>query len=53
VIRFLMSLVFIGLFLYFNVTEPFRFVFTFFALYLFYTSFEIYENNRKLRRDLK
>ncbi len=53
VIRFLFCLVFVGVFLYFKVASPNRFVLTFFAFYLFYTCFEIYGLYRNLRRDLE
>jgi O-antigen/teichoic acid export membrane protein len=51
VAKLLMSLVFIGLFLYRGLSDSFLFVINFFALYLFYTSFEIYGLYRNLRRD--
>ncbi|TLV01159.1 hypothetical protein [Dyadobacter luticola] len=49
--RIILSLVFIGLFLYQGLTDSFLFVTNFFALYLFYTCFEIYGLYRNLRRD--
>jgi O-antigen/teichoic acid export membrane protein len=49
--RIILSLVFIGLFLYRGLTDSFLFVINFFALYLFYTCFEIYGLYRTLRRD--
>jgi O-antigen/teichoic acid export membrane protein len=49
--RIVLSLVFIALFLYQGLTDSFLFVTNFFALYLFYTCFEIYGLYRNLRRD--
>ena len=49
--RIILSLLFIGLFLYNGLTNSFLFVINFFALYLFYTCFEIYGLYRNLRRD--
>jgi len=49
--RLILSLVFIGLFLYNGLTNSFLFVLNFFALYLFYTCFEIYGLYCNLRRD--
>lgn len=51
VARIVLSLLFIGLFLYKGLTDSFLFVTNFFALYLFYTCFEIYGLYRNLRRD--
>jgi len=49
--RIVLSLVFIALFLYNGLTDSLLFVINFFALYLFYTCFEIYGLYRNLRRD--
>lgn len=49
--RLILSLVFIALFLYNGLTDSFLFVLNFFALYLFFTCFEIYGLYRNLRRD--
>ncbi len=49
VVRFILSLVFLGVFLYRRVPEGELFVANFFALYLFYTCFEIWGVYRKLR----
>ena len=49
--RLILSLVFIALFLYRGLTDSFLFVINFFALYLFYTCFEIYGLYCNLRRD--
>lgn len=51
VARIILSLIFIGIFLYRGLTDSFLFVINFFALYLFYTCFEIYGLYRNLRRD--
>ena len=51
VARIILSLVFIAAFLYQGLTDSFLFVINFFALYLFYTCFEIYGLYRNLRRD--
>ncbi len=51
VMRLILSCIFIGLFLYAGLENPFLFVINFFVLYLFYTFFEIYFLYRKLRRD--
>lgn len=48
-VRFLLSLIFIGVFLYLDVPNGLLFVANFFALYLFYTCFEIWGIYRKLR----
>ncbi|MFN4144221.1 MAG: hypothetical protein ACK4GN_00235 [Runella sp.] len=53
VIKLLLSLIFVGIFLYLKVPDPNSFVLTFFVFYLFYTIFEIYGMVRNLRRDLK
>ncbi len=49
--RLLLCVVFIGAFLYAGLTNSVLFIINFFALYLFYTSFEIYGLYRNLRRD--
>lgn len=51
VAKLILSLIFIGLFLYRGLSDSFLFVINFFALYLFYTCFEIYGLYRNLRRD--
>jgi hypothetical protein len=51
VAKLIFSLVFIGLFLYKGLSDSFLFVINFFALYLFYTCFEIYGLYCNLRRD--
>lgn len=47
--RMILSLVFIGIYLYSGMANPNIFVVNFFALYLCYTGFEIYNLYRKLR----
>jgi hypothetical protein len=49
--RLILSVIFIGAFLYAGLTDSVLFIINFFALYLFYTSFEIYGLYRNLRRD--
>jgi hypothetical protein len=49
VARFIVCLLFIGVFLYYKVPDSLLFVANFFALYLFYTFFEIWGIYRKLR----
>jgi O-antigen/teichoic acid export membrane protein len=49
--RLILSIIFIGIFLYSGLTDSFTFVLNFFALYLFYTCFEIYGLYCNLRRD--
>lgn len=49
VVRFIVSLVFVGVFLFNGVPDSGLFVANFFALYLFYTCFEIWGVYRKLR----
>ena len=49
--RIILSLIFIALFLYKGLADSFIFIVNFFALYLFYTCFEIYGLYRNLRRD--
>jgi hypothetical protein len=49
--RLILSLAFIAIFLYIGLTDSFLFVINFFALYLFYTCFEIYGLYCNLRRD--
>lgn len=48
--RFFLVLIFIGIMLYLRVENPNLFVLNFFALYLFFTIFEITNIVRKLRR---
>jgi hypothetical protein len=50
IIRFVLTIVFIALELYFKVEKPFLFVGNFFALYLCFTIFEISNLYSKLRR---
>ncbi len=49
IVRFILSLIFVGVFLYRKVPDGGLFVANFFALYLFYTCFEIWGVYRKLR----
>lgn len=49
--KLLLSLLFMGVMLYYGVPERRTFVSSFLVLYLVYTSFEIYGLTRKLRRD--
>ena len=49
--KLILSLVFMGVMLYSNVPGRVSFVLGFLALYIVYTSFEIYGLTRKLRRD--
>lgn len=51
VARLVLSLAFVGFFLYRGVTDRRTFVFDFLVLYIFYTSFEIWTVSRNLRRD--
>ena len=51
VVRLLTSVMFVGCFLYLGVKSIRGFIITFFALYLFYTFFEIFGLYRTLRRD--
>lgn len=51
VARIILSLIFIAVFLYQGLSDSFLFVINFFALYLFYTCFEIYGLYSNLRRD--
>ncbi|QKZ12450.1 hypothetical protein [Spirosoma sp. KUDC1026] len=53
VVRLILSFLFVGFFLYQNVTQRLLFVVTFLVLYICYTSFEIWGLNRNLRRDSK
>ncbi len=52
-IRFLLSIIFILLVLFFATESTVNFIVAFFLLYLVYTSFEIYYLLRKLRTDFK
>ena len=49
--RIILSLIFIALFLFKGLSDSFLFVTNFFALYLFYTCFEIYGLYCNLRRN--
>ncbi|HEV7348712.1 hypothetical protein [Telluribacter sp.] len=49
--RLLLSLIFVGVFLYLGVDNRPAFILDFFALYLFYTGFEIFGLYRNLRRN--
>lgn len=51
VIRLILCIVFVGVFLYRGLENAPVFIANFFALYLFYTIFEIYGLYRNLRRD--
>lgn len=51
VIRFILSLLFVGVFLYMGVSSSNLFVITFIVFYLFYTFFEIYGMMRNLRQN--
>lgn len=51
VARFILSLVFVGFFLFRHIELRRTFVFTFLVLYIFYTGFEIWTLTRNLRRD--
>lgn len=51
VIRLILCIVFVGVFLYRGMENAPVFIANFFALYLFYTIFEIYGLYRNLRRD--
>lgn len=51
VIRFLLSILFIGFELYYHVQKPLLFIINFFVLYLFYTIFEISNLYRNLRQN--
>jgi hypothetical protein len=47
--RLILSLVFVGTFIYTGVQNPYLFIIHFFVLYLCYTGFEIFDLYRKLR----
>ncbi len=49
--RLILSLIFIGIFLYHGLTDSLLFIINFFILYLCYTGFEIYTLYCNLRRD--
>ncbi len=49
-IKLLMSMVFVAVFLFLKVDNSKIFIFNFFALYLFFTVFEIYRLSTNLRR---
>jgi len=48
-LRMILSLIFIGTFLYSNIPNPYIFLLDFFVLYLCYTGFEIFGLYRNLR----
>jgi hypothetical protein len=47
--RLILSLIFIGTFVYSGIQNPYLFIINFFVLYLCYTGFEIFDLYRKLR----
>jgi hypothetical protein len=47
--RLILSLIFVGTFIYTGVQNPYLFIINFFVLYLCYTGFEIFDLYRKLR----
>ncbi len=47
--RLILSLIFIGTYVYLGVQNPYLFIINFFVLYLCYTGFEIFDLYRKLR----
>ena len=49
--RLLLSIIFIGFFFYIGIEDKALFIIDFFALYLFYTCFEIYGLYSNLRRN--
>ncbi len=51
VARLILCVIFVGVYLYLEVDQIEVFIANFFALYLFYTIFEIYGLYRNLRRD--
>ncbi|AFK05436.1 hypothetical protein Emtol_4313 [Emticicia oligotrophica DSM 17448] len=51
VLRLILSLVFIGIELYFGLQQQELFIINFFVLYLFYTVFEIWNLSRNLRQN--
>jgi uncharacterized membrane protein len=51
VLNLILSLVFIGVYLYLKVADQEKFIASFFALYLCYTGFEMWINLRKLRQN--
>ena len=51
VVRLILSLAFIGFFLFHQIEQRRTFVLDFLVLYIFYTSFEIWTLTRNLRRD--
>lgn len=50
VIKFILSLIFVGIMIWNMTSDPMLFVANFFVLYLFFTVFEIYNLNTNLRR---
>jgi O-antigen/teichoic acid export membrane protein len=51
VLRIILSLFFIGIYLFLKVEQSLLFILNFFVLYLCYTVFEIWNNSRKLRQN--
>ena len=47
--RLILSLIFIGTFIYSGIPNPYIFIINFFVLYLCYTGFEIFDLYRKLQ----
>lgn len=47
--RLILSLIFVGTFIYSGIQNPYLFIINFFVLYLCYTGFEIFDLYRKLR----
>ncbi|OIN58868.1 hypothetical protein BLX24_11605 [Arsenicibacter rosenii] len=52
IVRLILSVGFVGFFLYRGLDDRKIFILDFLVLYIFYTSFEMYGLNRNLRRDL-
>ena len=53
VARLVLSVAFVGFFVYRGVADRRIFILDFLVLYIFYTAFEIYGLSSNLRRDLK
>lgn len=53
VARLILSVAFVGFFIYRGVADKRTFILNFLVLYIFYTAFEIYGLSSNLRRDLK
>jgi hypothetical protein len=51
VMRLLVCSAYVGAFFYKGIEQPVLYIITFFVLYLFFTCFEIYGINRKLRQN--